>query len=366
MQRSVAAARTGPRTRQRMESSERIAAIGALDERLLAELRALPTRTDARAFRSLADDGGALLRFEPALAIAALPDDAAEDIGALRLLRQLWPALGLVLVGPAAAEAATVGLARRLGAQPLVWPAAPGALAAALEQARHGGDRPRADAFVDLARGVADEINNPLLFVAGHLQLLQACLRADDADALAQVEAALAGTARIAASVDRLQGLARAAAGPRQVADIDLADLLRAALAERPRTPDNARATAPAAPHVVRGDRDHLAAAIGSLLQFGDELTAAEATATLTLAAVPTACRLRLVAHGGLLAHWQLPRSFEPYAPTRALRGQNPGLGLSLVQAVVLGHGGEAQARRLGDGGLQFDFVLPHAPPGAR
>jgi hypothetical protein len=36
------------------------------------------------------------------------------------------------------------------------------------------------------------------------------------------------------------------------------------------------------------------------------------------------------------------------------------------VQAVVLGHGGEAQARRLGDGGLQFDFVLPHAPPGAR
>lgn len=349
-----------------MEPRDRIAAIGALDERLLAELRALPTRPDARTFRSLAADGGDLLRFEPAIAVVALCADAAEDVGALRLLRQLWPALGVVLVGGGADEAATIGHARRLGAQPLVWPAPPGALAAALEQARHGGDRPRAEAFVDLARGVADEVNNPLLFVAGHLQLLQACLRPEDADARAQVDAALAGTARIAASVDRLQALAHAAAGPRRLADVDVAELWRAALAARPRTADNARAATPAGPCPVHGDRDQLAIAVAALLQFGDELAAAEATAAVAAEALPDACRLRLVAHGGLLAHWQLPRSFEPYAPTRALRGQNPGLGLSLVQAVVLGHGGQAQARRLADGGLQFDFLLPRGGPAAR
>ena len=60
-----------------------------------------------------------------------------------------------------------------------------------------------------------------------------------------------------------------------------------------------------------------------------------------------------------VLTHWRLPQSFEPYYPTRALRGQNAGLGLLLAQTVVLGHGGQAQARRLPDGGLQFDFVLP-------
>jgi signal transduction histidine kinase len=349
-----------------MEPRDRIAAIGALDERLLAELRALPTRPEVRTFASLARDGGELLRYEPAIAVAALGADAPEDLGALRLLRQLWPALGVVLAGGAADETATTERAQRLGAQPLVWPAATGALAAAIEQARHGGGRPRAEAFVDLARGVADEVNNPLLFVAGHLQLLQACLRPEDADARAQVDAALAGTARIAASVERLQGLAQAAAGPRHAGEVDLASLLRAALANRPRTADNARAEPPDAAHLVHGDRAQLAAAVAALLAFADELAAAEATAAIELAALPDACRLRLVAHGGLLGHWQLPRSFEPYAPTRALRGQNPGLGLSLVQAVVLGHGGQAQARRLADGGLQFDFVLPRRPAAGR
>lgn len=342
-----------------MDPRERIAAIGALDERVLAALRALPTQPEVRVFRSLADDGAALLRFAPALAVVAPAADASEDAGALRLLRQAWPGLGLVLVGAAAHETATAELARRVGALALPWPGSPGTLAAAIEQARHGGDRPRAEAFAELARGVADEINNPLLFVAGHLQLLQACLRTDDADAHAQVAAALAGTARIASSVDRLQALAQAVAGPRHRDEVDVAELLRAAVAARPRSAANARTDAPAAGLVVAGDRGQLQTAVTALLQFADDLAGAEATASLAAAALPAAVRLRLVAHGGQLDHWQLPRSFEPYAPTRALRGQNPGLGLGLVQAVVLGHGGEAQARRLDDGGLQFDFVLP-------
>lgn len=349
-----------------MEPRDRIAAIGALDERLLADLGALPTRPETRRFRSLAADGGELLRFEPTIAVAALAADAAEEVGALRLLRQLWPALGVVLVGASADEATTAALAARIGAQPLAWPAPAGALAAALEQARHGGDRPRAEAFVDLARGVADEVNNPLLFVAGHLQLLQACLRPEDADARAQVDAALAGTARIAASVARLQAVAHAAAGPRRSGDVDVAGLLREAVAARPRTAENARAVAPSGPCAVHGDHDQLATAVAALLQFGDDLAASEATAAVTVEALPEACCLRLVAHGGLLAHWQLPRSFEPYAPTRALHGQNPGLGLCIVQAVVLGHGGQAQARRRADGGLQFDFVLPRRGLAAR
>lgn len=342
-----------------MDPSERIAVVGAVDERLLADLRALPSRPEARVFRGVAADGEPLLRFEPTLAVVALAEPFAEDVGALRLLRQLRPQLGVVLVAGAAAEAAHAPHAERLGARLLVWPCAPGALAAALEQARQRSERPRPEAFLDLARGIADEVNNPLLYVAGHLQLLQACLGDKDADARAQVTAALGGTARIAASVERLKALAQAAGGPRQRTAVDLAELLRDALGRRPRTATNARCTAPGEPHALPGDRSQLTAAVEALLRFADELAAAEATTSLQLAALPGALRLRLLAHGGVLAHWQLPQSFEPYYPTRALRGQDPGLGLFLAQTVVLGHGGEAQARRLTDGGLQFDFLLP-------
>jgi hypothetical protein len=41
------------------------------------------------------------------------------------------------------------------------------------------------------------------------------------------------------------------------------------------------------------------------------------------------------------------------------LRGQGHGLCLFLAQTIVLGHRGQATARRLGDGSLQVDFVLP-------
>src|SRR5688572_32750749 len=47
----------------------------------------------------------------------------------------------------------------RLHALVLPFPDAPGQLAAILEQARQHSERPRADVFVDLARGVADEID---------------------------------------------------------------------------------------------------------------------------------------------------------------------------------------------------------------
>lgn len=342
-----------------MERSDRIAVVGAIDERLLGDLRQLPLRPEVRAWRSLALDGEAVLRFEPTLAVAALPDDPGEELGALRLMRQLWPAFGVVLVCGAAREPAHAAAAQRLGATLLVWPCGPGALAAALEQARHRSDRPRSEAFVDLAHGIADEINNPLLFASGWLQLLQAGLDAPAADRRDQLQAALDGLARIAASVERLKAVSHAAEGPRRREQIDLAGALRDELALRPRTAANARVDAPREPVFAVGDRDQLRLALATLLQFADELAAAEASATLRIERVDGGARLRLVAHGGMLAHWRLPQSFEPYYPTRALRGQNPGLGLFLVQTAVLGHGGQAQARRLPDGGLQFDFLLP-------
>jgi signal transduction histidine kinase len=354
-----------------MDRPLRIAAVGPLGDALLAELRHLPTRPDVRVFRDLVTDGDGLARLQPdvlVLALALAEPDAGESIGALRLLQQLWPSLGTVVVTDAAHELALAPVAKRLKARLVVHPDRPGQLAAAIEQALLGSDRPRADAFVDLAHGIADEINNPLQFVSGHLQLLRASLQTAEArDQRDQLASAMAGLVRIQATVERLRLLAQAANGPRPSARVDLRELAAEATAH---SATAARAAAPARATValadrelpVLGDRRQLAAALAALVAVADQFAAAGTTTQLTIAAVPGAVRLRCTSTGPALRDWSLPHSFEPYYPARALRGQAPGLGLFIAQTVVLGHGGQARAQRQADGSLQFDFLLPLAP----
>jgi signal transduction histidine kinase len=355
-----------------MERPARIALAGPVDDRLAGELRSLPLRPEVRVCTSLVADSEVLLRLQPDVLMIGLGGDSAEEIGALRFLRQLWPALGVVVVTNAAREVLDAPLAAKLHALLLVYPDAPGQLAAIVEQARVGGDRPRADVFVDLARGVADEINNPLMNVAGQLQLLRASLQAlPERDRRDQVAAALAGVARIAAAVERLRLLSAAASGPRRRDDVDLTALLRAAIGARPRREGPGGGAAHAVdsgvasvvvgdgPHVVRGDPEHLEPAVQALVRFADDLAAAGGNAEVRLDTFGDAQRLRIAAGGATVAGWQLPHTFEPYYPFRVLRGQAAGLGLFLVQTVVLGHRGQATARRQPDGSLVVDFVLP-------
>ena len=344
-----------------MDRLVRIAAVGPLDERLIGELRSLPLRPDVRTFLTLIQDGEAISRFQPDLIVIAFGEEAAEEVGALRVLRQLWPALGALLVATPPTELAMTPVALRLRAPLHVHSDRPGQLAAAVEQALLGSERPRADVFVDLAHGIADEINNPLLFASGHLQLLRASFAAaSERDRRDQVAAAMQGIARIQAAVDRLRLLTQAANGPRRREVVDLAPLLQQevagrAVGEQP----TAHVGIAAAELVVHGEREHLAAAMAALVRFCDELAGAGALTALHAERLPGAIGLRVESRGACLAGWQLPQSFEPFYPVRVLRGQSQGLGLFLVQTVVLGHGGQARAQRQSDGSLRFDFVLP-------
>src|SRR5688500_9537624 len=157
-----------------MDRAVRIVVAGPVDDRLLASLRQLPLRPEVRPSPSVLADSEAIMRFQPDLLLLGLARDDAEEVGAVRLLQQMWPSLGVVLVAEPERETLLAPLAVRLHALVLPFPDAPGQLAAILEQARQHSERPRADVFVDLARGVADEINNPLQVVAGQLQLLRA------------------------------------------------------------------------------------------------------------------------------------------------------------------------------------------------
>jgi signal transduction histidine kinase len=343
-----------------MERAVRIAVVGAVDDRVVGDLRALPLAPEVRPFQSLFHDTEAIARFQPDVLVTRC-QDPAEDVGALRLLHGLWPALAVVLIADAAAEPTWAPHARRIGAQLLVTPEKPGHLAAVVEQALQGSDRPRAEVFVDLAHGIADEINNPLLFVSGHLQLLRAGFDpAAERDRRDQVAAALDGVQRIQESVDRLRQLSQATNGPRRPERVDLDELLRQATT-RVTAAATARATFVFAggPCEVVGDREQLQAAIAAVTRFADELAATGTRASLQLESHERARRLRLLASGGDLHGWRLPHTFEPYYPNRILRGGGHGLNLFLAQTVVLGHRGQALARRTADGSLQIDFVLP-------
>ena len=344
-----------------MERAVRIAVVGPVDDRLPGDLRGLPLHPEVRVAASLCADSEVLSRFQPDVLVIAFEPGAGEEVGALRLLRNLWPALAVVLVCRAEDEIANTPLAARLHAHLAIYPSSPGELAAAIEQARQNSDRPRAAVFVDLARGIADEINNPLMFVSGHLQLLRATFdTASDRDRRDQIAAAQHGLQAIASSVDRLRQLSQAANGPRRRETIDLGALVSAAVAAREHKEPPLATIAPAPDtHLVQGDPEQLQAAITAVVQFADDLARLGAESQLVLEALPGGHRLRLDAAGQSLALWQLPHTFEPYYPMRALRGHGYGLGLFLAQTVVLGHRGQATVRRQQDGSLQFDFALP-------
>lgn len=343
-----------------MDHPVRIAVVGQVDEKLIGELRQLPLRPEVRAIGSLVADTEILMRFQPDALLVQFGEQPAEDVGAVLLLKHMWPALRVAVIASTASEVANAPIATRLSAKMIVYPDTPGHLAAVLEQMLHGGDRPRPELFVDLAHGLADEINNPLLFVSGHLQLLRAGFDANtDSSRRGQVDAALAGLQRIQTAVDRLRRLSEAARGPQRTEQVDLAQLIAKAVAERHADASTASITTPNGPQFVNGDREQLELAVTAIVRFADELAHLVADSHLELSPSIGAQRLRLVARGQGLATWQLPNTFEPFYPRRLLRGQSHGLGLFLAQTVVLGHRGQATVRRLQDGALQLDFLLP-------
>jgi len=114
-----------------------------------------------------------------------------------------------------------------------------------------------------------------------------------------------------------------------------------------------------AADFTVPGQPDLLQPAVASLLQVVIELAQLDCTPQLYLTRLQEAVRLRATIAGKGLQAWRLPRSFEPYYLNRILRGSPHGLSLFLTQTVVLAHGGQAMARRLPDGSICLDLLLP-------
>jgi signal transduction histidine kinase len=347
-----------------MDRPVRIGLAGIEDRRLLADVRALPMQPEVHTFDSIYGSTEAVVALRPDVLFAGVPDrseDASDLVGALRLLHSLLPEVAVVAVAAREREVALATACRRAGAWLLLLPYQPGELACALHLALSRSDRPPDDVFLDLARGFADEINNPLLFLMGHLQLLQTHLDPVAArDQKEQLDSALVGAQRIQATVDRVRLLAQAAAGPRSTGPVDLHAELLAALARLPtKTPQPVVLREPEGGDFrVPGDVELLLPALDLLVRVASELAELGCSVHFTLTRLDGAVRLRLSLSGAGLDDWRLPRTYEPYYLNRLLRGSSQGLSLFVVQAAVHGHRGQATARRLPDGTLALDLHL--------
>ena len=336
--------------------------VEAGDSPLVTDLQGLSSRPQVRRFQSLFGDVEPIRRFRPVVLILHGARFGGEEVGALRMFRALLPAAAVVLVGEASSEVELVRLCERFGARLLLVPYSPAELARSMGRALDGNERPSEEVFLDLARGIADEINNPLLFISGHLQLLQQDLDQEGEGArLEQVQAAQQGVHRIGGTVEKMRLLSRAASLDRPGEPVDLGCLLREAVARAEReTGQRLRLSLPreVKQGFVTGHRDLIEAALAELAQVALGFQAAGCSASLVLSRLARGPRLRLVVLGEGLEDWQLPRTFEPYFLNRILKGTPHGLGLFLVQTVVHAHGGQALARRRGDGALTLDLLF--------
>jgi signal transduction histidine kinase len=113
----------------------------------------------------------------------------------------------------------------------------------------------------------------------------------------------------------------------------------------------------------VRGDPIELQQVMLNLLLNGAEAMAAtlptDRVLILRTLAVGSSVQISFCDRGPGVSPAELHRLFEPFFSTKPA---GLGMGLFISSEIVRAHGGELLARRLDAGGMEFYFVLPHAP----
>ena len=344
----------------------RIGLVNLEDAQVLQALRSLPVHPRTQSFANLYDDIGSIVEAQPDVLLVGTDHTDRDLAGALRLLRGLLPKVPVVVVAPMVREVEFAPICQRSGTHLLLTPLRPGALASALEQALGDSDRPAPEVFLDLARGFADEVNNPLMFLVGHLQLMLVDLVAeDDEDQRDKIRAALDGAERIGNIVEQIRQLARAAEGPVQQLPIDLAAMFGEALARQEHSGDRPAIVEepPNAEFQVSGDADLLREALERFARVGLGLQDLGCQVHFLLTQMQGGIRLRMQVFGAKLANWRLPHTYEPYYLNRLSGDSSHGLSLFFAQTTVHGHGGQATARRMPDGSVVLDLQLPSLTP---
>lgn len=346
-----------------MLAPPRIALISAMETGLWSDLAALPCSPELRRFRDLVSDAEDLRRFAPRLVVLRKDRLTAEDLGSWHLIRTLVPQAAALVVVDSAQVANANALATPDSVTVLGEPMRAGELALAVDRALSPAPTGGLDLLLELARAIGDEINNPLLFVSGHIRLLRESI---DKERQKDLHARILGVAenvqRIEATMAKLRTLVRAAAAPRTKERRPLAAIARDALASEgnaPKGPVDLVVPDELAQVCVTGDTVLLRAAVLHFVTACRELARDPGPLVLVLGPAERGLRLRVDLHPRELVSWELPRDTEPWSLMRAVRGSAAQLSLLVVQSIAIAHGGAATLLRRPDERIVVELVLP-------
>jgi signal transduction histidine kinase len=219
---------------------------------------------------------------------------------------------------------------------------------------------------------VSHELRTPLTAILGHVELLLADAPLDGEDRRS-LDVVARNASRLLRLVGDLLFVAQVQAGAPSivVGDVDLAAIAREAVdAARPAAEEaGVTLTVRAEPVPAgRGDRDRLAQALDNLLSNAIKFTPAGGGVEVRLRAQGEHARLEVADTGIGIPAGEEGRLFERFfrassATERAIPGI--GLGLTIVEAIVKGHGGRIAVASSPNGGATFSVELPLRPPAA-
>jgi len=221
-----------------------------------------------------------------------------------------------------------------------------------------------------LRRFIADashELRTPLTSIRGYSEMLRRGASESPADADLARRRIEAESVRMSTLVDDMLLIARLDQGrPLETKAVNLQAIARDAV-------DDARAVAPQReislnadqPIVVSGDDTRLRQVVGNLMRNALVHTPPATPIEVAVTTEDSVARMSVSDHGPGLRPDQLERIFEPFYradPSRSRDSGGAGLGLSIVNAVVVAHGGHVTVKETSGGGATFEVELPLAP----
>jgi two-component system, OmpR family, sensor kinase len=235
-------------------------------------------------------------------------------------------------------------------------------------------DRARRQLLAD----VSHELMTPLSAIRGYVETLgMRELTLDEATRSRYLDIAHQETHKLEAIIGDLLDLARLEGGgstldEEEVLVDDLfrrvADRHRPALCERHITLSSS--TAPGTPHVW-GDPDRLEQALQNVAANAIRHTPDGGQVTLLAEPAGETVRITVTDTGPGIPPEHLPHIFDRFYKADAARAGTPvpsgsGLGLSIVRAIIVRHGGAIQASNAPGGGAVFTLILPSADRSGR